>query len=197
MSKLLFLDIETTGTDPKKHQILQIAAKELDSEEIFNKYVGSGGDGVVDLGALKYNKINIISSGGVMDDNEYNVLTDFCDYLLKLKPKKPMIICGQNVHFDFYFIKERLSKYEIEGLEDLISYKMIDLNTLSTVLVNLGTIETKNNSTCMAQVAKTLGIRVHDEKLHAANYDVKLSEKLYKKLLILLGDNNVDKNSER
>jgi len=186
MNKILFLDIETTGVDPEQHGIIEIAAKIFGEAREFNSFCRH--EGPVDLEALKYNKAFKNTMTPKYEEKE--LLEEFCYHLLNLEEKKPFILCGQNIHFDFNFIKTRLKKYGVTGVESLISYRMLDIFTLSKTALDLGLIKTNNNSLSLNEVAKALGIEVQDNKLHQALYDVELSEKVYKGLLIIFGEQN-------
>lgn len=190
MNKILFLDIETTGTDPEKHGIFEIACKVQNQPQFYN--TSCGFSGAIDIGALKYNKA--YKDFNEVNKDEKDLLEDFVYYILNLGEKKPFILCGQNVHFDLNFIRKRLAKLDVSGLDSIFSYRVLDLFTLSKTALDLGLIQTNNNSLSLCEVAKALNIKVKDKRLHQALYDVELSEKVYGKLLALFGENHGNKS---
>ena len=94
---VLFIDTETTGRDPQRQGILQIAAEyHEDGNKVssFNvKFCPSTEETHVDLYALKYNGFGFSAIESLGD--ERIAMGKFLDYILSL-PKKDVFLCGHN-----------------------------------------------------------------------------------------------------
>ena len=197
IDNILFLDIETTGTDHKKNGIIQIAMEYHENGEkiaSFNKKCIPSTT-FTDLGALKYNgvKYSQLDKLGVSDKE---LLKDFLDFLLNLPKNKNIYLGGHNVNFDVNFINEWLSQNNIEGLRSILPYRVVDTSTLGMFLSDGGIFKVSgkfnfesmlsglgllSNSIVMAQKNIDGKDILHDldERLHDAAYDVKMTAKAY------------------
>lgn len=185
---ILFIDTETTGQNPNRNTLVEIAArldvdgKTVDKFEtkLFNP------KSVTHLGALKYNglKLDDLTKMPV----EIEGLMKFLDWLLTLqdKYKGTLYICGQNVGFDIRFIWAALSKYDIEGLDDIMGFKVLDTFGLALALHQVGKLQTKDNKLSLSDIAEGLGINLSGRNLHTAMADVDLVAEVLYKLLELM-----------
>lgn len=177
---ILFLDIETTGTDEFKHATVEIAAQlHIDGQIInqFNERFYDRQTSAVSLQALKYNNLKITDLVGFKHEAE-GVMA-FVDWLLGLKVSGPIIVCGHNVPFDLKFIKILLAKYNITNIDDVMGYKIQDTCVIGMFLVENGKLKTENNKTTLEALAKGLGIDVSKYTLHRAKDDVALTAEVY------------------
>lgn len=183
--KLLFFDLETTGTDNNKHMVTQIAAEwwvdGKKEDEFYVKLAAlPSADTAISLEALK------VTNQGLKDTLTEGVpegegLIQFVDWLLKLDTKNSTL-CGHNVHFDLGFIKNLLAKYRLEKWEQIISYRMEDTCALARTLQRAGILP--EGSIALGKLAESLGIfPSKEESLHNAKTDVKITRKVYFKLL--------------
>lgn len=207
---ILFLDVETTGLDPHKHALLQIAAEYYEDGKLvssFDENVRNMG-AAVNLGALKVNKLtaqaittgaNVDPSGG---QNGADPVIKFVDYLLGLGKK--VTVCGHNVAFDLGFIKVAMAQRGFEGLESVLSHKVLDTATLALALQEAGIYT--GDKTSVADLAAEFGVEtklpVSEDKLslivnnnlHNAAVDVHVTAKIYfamiKRLKGLLNEAN-------
>ena len=109
MTPFFSLDVETTGTIPEKHSIIQLSAEyHVNGEDVkvFNTNLQPNPDKLIDLGALKYNgqTINVITS--TMISSQKEGLIKFVDWALGLNMSKDTFILGTNVDFDINFIRK-------------------------------------------------------------------------------------------
>jgi DNA polymerase-3 subunit epsilon len=109
--KLLWFDTETTGLDPVKHDVFQIAGKVVIDgveQESFDLRCQPHDFASVDNEALEINKVTIedlktYSEPSVM----YAALMEiFVKYIDKFDRNDKFVPCGQNVKFDINFMSE-------------------------------------------------------------------------------------------
>lgn len=173
---ILFIDVETTGLDPSKNVMLEIAARlDIDGKTVSRhntKFFNPRSH--TDLGALKVNKTKIRDLLS-MKPEEGEVLT-FVDWLLDLqdKIKGPLYVCGQNVAFDINFLKGTLDKYQVSNIESLIGYKVLDTFGLALALVEVGKLKVEG-SLNLGNIAKALGIDLSKVQLHTGKDDVEVT----------------------
>lgn len=184
---ILFLDVETTGTNPNKHSMIEVAARlDIDGKTIdkFTKKFFNATNTTIDLGALKVNntKLNDL----VKFPAEIAEIANFVDWLLGLQSQVqgPIVVCGQNVQFDVNFIKATLAKYNVEGVEQIIGYKHIDTYSIALALKEAGILKT--DKTNLSAIAKALGVDVSQYKLHTAEGDVDLVAAVYYAIILTL-----------
>ena len=185
---ILFIDTETTGTDPKKHGIIEIAAEfHVNGKKVseFNtKFFGRNHQ--VSMGALKVNKGSI--QGLLKLEAEEKGVVEFVDWLLALDSREPITICGHNVHFDISFIKALLDKYAIEEWDQAVSYRHLDTCSIGRFLIESGVLRTPigKSGANLSNVATCLGINLAGRSLHTAKDDVALTAEVYYKMLELV-----------
>lgn len=116
-----YFDIETTGTDPQKHQIITIQWWKLNATT--EKPEG---------------ELTILKSWG---SSEKDIIETFIKSFLNLKREQfNYIFVGVNLIFDFYFLGERMRYYGLKSfinLSWLRSHPIIDIKPL-LVLMNKG-----------------------------------------------------------
>jgi DNA polymerase-3 subunit epsilon len=178
---IIFIDCETSGLNPLKHSVVQIAAEYWEGTKLiqtFNKQL-TNQDCIINLGALKCNRCTIDQIRA--SNTEERIVRDFVDFIMKMDITKPIVVCGNGVSFDINFIKELLAKYKIEGLEHIFSHKVYDLSAIALFLQECEIIDFKDNFH-LNNIAKVLGIEVKEDKLHEALYDVSISRQVYFKM---------------
>jgi len=112
-----YLDIETTGIDFDKDEVITIQWQELD--------VCTG---------RPISELNILKS---WESSEKEILQSFLPNL-KCAPSD-FIMVGKNLLFDFCFLDSRMRKYELGGLDLRFLYKRMTLDIKSVlVLMNNG-----------------------------------------------------------
>jgi DNA polymerase-3 subunit epsilon len=183
--RLLFVDVETTGTDPNRNGIIQLSGIiDINGTEVerFNYQIKPYDDCEYTEEALKVNN----TTKGEIDNfpPESEVFAKF-DIRLKSntvefsKADKYYII-GYNVFFD----KEFMFKFYSRNNGKLQYYcwgNPIDIMTLASQRLIMERPNLKDFK--LATVARYLGIQVADSRLHDAMYDVELTRELYYLLL--------------
>lgn len=196
---LVFIDIETTGVDPSKHSIIQIAAEfHIDGKKVssFNKKCRPKEGSGINLGAYLVNKARIHDMSHVESRND--VLNKFVNFLLDCKQtvdNAKIYVCGHSIDFDIKFIREALSENNIEGLESILFRKRLDTQILAESMKIAGII--KPSSTSLGNLIKYFKIDKLEEgqeilgevSFHEAAFDVAMTAKLYYTLIDILKNN--------
>ena len=196
----LFLDVETTGTIPGTHALIEAAAiLYQNGEEVdyyhFKQQVPNGRK--VDVDALKYNGVTINDlndKGRMIPDKNYPEgdvpahFGGFVDFLINLP--KGTTIGGHNFEFDLNFIKAELELYGMEGLDNILGFDRVDTKFLATCLKEANVLDLEKTS--LHNIAEALGVKFHIAHLHAALYDAQLTAKVYFALVELLSQLKVN-----
>lgn len=177
---ILFIDVETTGTDPAKHNMIEFAGRlDVDGKTVsrFSRKFFNAQGTTIDLGALRVNKTKL--SELITFKPEVEEAVHLIDWLLELPSKAPgpILVCGQNVQFDIGFLKALLSRYSVVGIEQIIGYKYIDTFSIAIALKQAGVLQT--DKTNLEALGKAVGIDTSKYTLHSADGDVDLVADVY------------------
>lgn len=179
--RFLLLDLETTGFDEKKHQILEVGmlilenGKIIDSLEIKIKHK----EYLVTLGAMKANKIDLLKHDEEAIDTK-NAAINILDFLRKNKSEDKFIVVGQNINFDIKFIEEMfLKEWKIKDFRGLVSYRVLDIMQLAMIRNLEGKIKLEKQD--LDTILNTLEIPIPETR-HSAITDCKLEFEVLKKL---------------
>lgn len=116
--KLCFIDVETTGTDPKRHNIFQLSARITDStaETVVDKIDLTFAPHSLD----EYEEGALAKTGYSLDDmsklslsseDAYTKFIAFCDdHVSRFDKKDKMHFVAYNAQFDSNFVREWFSK---------------------------------------------------------------------------------------
>jgi DNA polymerase III epsilon subunit-like protein len=132
-SRLVMLDVETSGLDPDKHSILRISAMRADSGESLDVWVRPEPGSFGDKKALAVNGIDPdrVKKEGIPLRDALKSLQKF------LSETGPHILSGCNVSFDVDFVEKGCKKY---GMRPPFGGKRIDLQTAAYVAHECGWI---------------------------------------------------------
>jgi DNA polymerase-3 subunit epsilon len=188
MKKILWLDTETTGIDPLKNGIIQIAGiieingiiKE--KFELFNNPIGK----LIEDSALEVNKKTREDIAKYPSPRECykSLLNIFSKYIDKFDKNDKFVIAGHNVKFDFDFLYSFF-----KGLNDNYFFSWIQASAyidtvyLITILQHLGKIpilENRKNET----ISKYFG--ENTDNLHDAVKDIEVTRNNYYNMIKLL-----------
>lgn len=128
-----YIDTETTGLDPKKHGIIQIACLIVDDHKIIDEInlmidpFSYKEDCLCDDKALEIN-------GRTLEEIEHFPNSDeqlqiFLDFLAKHTVEDKLQIVGYNVDFDIKFIKEWFGSCDIQ-YKDFFNHRTLDVLSL-------------------------------------------------------------------
>jgi len=186
MSKLLFIDVETTGLDPELHGVIQIAGiieidGEIKEEFDLQTNVHNG---------VEFDPQALLKNGKTLDDifgyeSPEVIHTRLCRILTKYvspyNKRDKFFFIAYNAGFDMDFLRSWFKKCgDKYGIGSWCWFPYIDIMTLAIVFIMGGRASMSNFK--LATVADKLSIVHGEERLHDALYDVRLARKLYKKI---------------
>lgn len=182
MSKRIYLDTETTGLDPKKNAIIELAAIiEIDGKEVHNfswnikptkgKIIDP--DALVVTGITKEQIDTFQSSKAI-----YNQFVSLMDkYVNKYDSNDKFYFYAYNAPFDRDFVLEWFRDNKNPYLFSYAHWPWISVDVLAAIYAENQRDKFANFK--LGTVAKSLGIEVDEEKLHGGLYDVVLMKQIY------------------
>jgi DNA polymerase-3 subunit epsilon len=192
--KLLFVDVETTGTDPAKHGIIQLSGAIQMRDEATDSIVPTGnrdnrfnfrikpsiGD-VIEDSALVINGITRedLQSNDRMDAQEARrqFVSLLCQYVDKYKKYDKFFFVGFSATFDDNFCRALFNKCGDKYYGSLICWPPIDVAAMAAL--KLGTKRLLLPNFKLATVAAAAGIPVDPQRTHDAMYDIDLTIKIF------------------
>jgi DNA polymerase-3 subunit epsilon len=191
--KILFYDLETTGIDYKQDAIIQFAGILTEINEInneisildkFNYEMRPAAGKRIDLASLDINGYTLEQLKDFKSSNEIyiefsNLLGKHCNKYNKLDK---ITLCGyNNLHFDNDFLRQWFIDNGDNYFGSWFWSNAIDVMS-ETGLYFLHYRPALNNFK-LGTVAKFLDIETDDSALHDGFYDIKLTMKIFLKLL--------------
>lgn len=184
--KLLFFDLETTGTEPDKHGIHQLSGSVVINGEVkekFNLHVQPHPGAIIDPGALDI--------AGVTEEQikayppMWSVYSQFVNILSKYvdrynKSDKFFLVGYNNASFDNPFLRAWFGLNGDKYFGSWFWANSIDVMVMATPF--LADVRSQMKNFRQGTVAKALGIAVDDSKLHDALYDIEICQAIYHKV---------------
>ena len=185
MIKHCFIDLETTGLDPVKHGVIQIAGiiPEGESEStIFNFAVRPHEMKIIEPDALKVNKHTEDEIAGFQSPKEVHdtLCLLFNTYVDKFDRQDKMFFLGYNVRFDYDFLWQWFKDCGDKYFGSWFFNPPIDV--MQAAIIHLQDRRAQMENFKLATVAKELGIEVKDEEPHDAMTDIELTKKIWDKV---------------
>jgi DNA polymerase-3 subunit epsilon len=181
--RILFIDTETGGLDPRKHSLLSIGMviwedmEIIDSQEIL---VNNGMLSVTDE-ALAINKIDLEKHKQTAVSSS-QAIEEIFSFIGKHFPRRGKItLAGHNVHFDANFLKVFFSRNN-KNFSDYFSHRIIDTSSILYYLYLSGHI--KQRAVSSDEAFELFNIKV--EGRHTAIGDAIATAKLFTKLLRMI-----------
>ena len=181
--KLLFIDLETTGTDPEKHGIHQLAGKIIINgvvKEEFNFKCRHHPSAYVVTKALE---VSNVTYEDLMGYPEMPIIFKLFDEMISkyvdgTKPNDKFFIVGYNTQaFDF----AHLNKWYFRNSSRKF-FNTFWTTTLDVMILAAAHLAPRRHLMINFQqrtVAQFLDIEVDEEKLHDAGYDINICHKIY------------------
>ena len=180
--KMVLIDVETTGLDPERHQLLSVGMLVIENLKIIDKLEINikHKDYYISPKALKTNKINILEHEEHAIESKQAV-EEIIQFLEKNKSDDKFIVLGQNVIFDRNFLEKFFIKeWKIKEYRSLIDYKSLDLMQLSLIRNIEGKIVLEKQD--LDTILKTLDICIPETR-HSALVDCELEFEVFKRLI--------------
>ncbi len=175
--RLAFVDLETTGINPFKHEIIEIGcliAKQNDNNEWvvteeFEFKVKPDHIETAENEALRINRYDESAwMFGHTQEEALKTLSQKCE---------GCVMVGQNVSFDYAFLATKFGEYNIK---DPFFYAKLD--TISLAYMRFRKDETMTSFT-LRELCERLGIK--NEKAHSALADIRATYEIFKKLMVI------------
>jgi DNA polymerase-3 subunit epsilon len=183
--KYCYIDCETTGTDPQKHGLIQMAGKiAVDGKivETFDIKAKPFPDDKIEEEAMEVNKVTKEMLRNYPTPREayrqfMAVLERNCD---KYRRTDKYFFVGYNGDFDADHVRAFMQKNGDNYFGSFFWFPVLDVAKLAGV--RLMDQRDKMVNFRLMTVAQYLGIPVDDEKTHEAMYDIELTMKIFAKL---------------
>lgn len=182
--KTIFIDVETTGTDDKRHGIIQLSAivevngQEMDRIDLLIR--PHAGDDIDDK-ALEVNKrtrAEILEFDTSL--SQYLKFVSLLDnYIDKYNKQDKFHFIGYNSRFDDGFLRAWFAKAQNNFYGSYFFWPSIDVANMAAVHFMEDRKEFKDFK--LMTVAQIAGIEIDESKAHDAMYDVEITRELYRK----------------
>lgn len=181
--KLVFFDLETTGTNPGKHGIHQISGQiVIDGviKETFDFHVQPNPRAMIEDEALKVGGVTCeqILAYPPMQQVYQEFVAMLGKYVDKFNKKDKFFLVGyNNAAFDNQFLRGFFLQNGDVYFGSWFWANSIDVMVLASAYLATRRPEMENFK--LSTVAKTLGIVVNDDSLHDAMYDIELTKAVF------------------
>lgn len=178
--KVLWIDVETTGTDPEKHGIVQIAGLVVINGEVveeFDIHTKPFPEDLVEFSAIDTAGLDMLSIRENQDpDTALRVFLGILDrYVVKYDKADKFHPAGYSVKFDLDFLWKFCTKQDFKFFRSYVSHFAIDVYAVTRYLAGFGMIEAE--SLKMAHVYEVM-IGKPLENAHDALADIKATREL-------------------
>jgi DNA polymerase III epsilon subunit-like protein len=176
---IISLDIETTGLDADKHNVISIGAvNPTDGYEFYREIYYE--DLYVSAKTQAFLKIDFSKIEKSQKSEPYIVICDFNTWLINQYNYKPITAMGLNVgSFDLQFIKKLSQSTGSPRTMELFDYRSLDLNSVMIYMLEnqyrfskLSFTDFKNEKTKQAtELLKTNRPKTYELGIHHALFD--------------------------
>ena len=184
MKKVLWLDVETTGLDCRKHGLREVGfIIEIDGVEVdkgvfrINPFTYTTKDVEIDDYALEISGVSIEDLESY-DSSSYcfkELMNKLVKYVNVNDKNDCFVIAGYNVAFDIGFIKEWFKEMGLQdSYKDLFHYKSLDVFSIVFALRHIGLNSAENDK--LETICNYFGIEI---EAHNALSDIEATKKLY------------------
>jgi len=181
--KHIFIDTETTGTDPKKHGVIEVAGLvEVNDKAVeeFSFKMRPFPDDVIDREAMK---IHGVTEEEVrqwlppvkVHEGLIEILTRYVD---RYEKTDKFHWVGYNAYFDVDMMREWFKKNNDKYFGAWFFHPPIDVMILAAYALRMERQRIPNFT--QVTVAEHLGITIDKEKVHRALYDAKVAKAIFR-----------------
>ncbi len=179
----VIIDIETSGFNPKKNALLEIAAvivelncnNNLEITERYSTHVAPFKDSELDAAALKFNGIDPYHPFRMAIDEKdaLEMLFKPIRHAIKRNHCTRAILAGHNPAFDIGFLNAAIQRTRIKR-SPFHPFSTFDTATLGGLAYQ---------QTVLAKIAQAAGLEWDSEKAHSALYDAEMTAELFCKVV--------------
>lgn len=184
-NRLLFIDTETGGVNPSRHDLLSIGMVVWESEKILDKeeILIKGNFRRVTKEAIAINHIDLKSHNKIALDKE-KAIEKLIKFVERNFKEKPVILAGHNVSFDIAFLKHLFEKQNIDYYK-YFSHRHIDT---TSILQYFGIKNNLSNAELLSfassdKAFSNFGIHIEEEDRHTALADAFATAQLFTQLI--------------
>ena len=195
--KRIYLDLETTGTDPATAAITQLTCIKVDQgvESTLDLRLFPHKGARIDPDALAVTGLTMDDlydpSVRIQPEEAYREFVRFCDQPKFVKPHDRFFLIGYNVvGFDAPFLVKLGTRCGDRYTWARYHWPPIDVAVLAAN--NLSRVRAQMPNFKLMTVARALGLEVDDEKAHDALYDVTITKNIFELFI-----NEDDENDEQ
>lgn len=183
--KSIFIDVETTGTDPAKHGLVQLAgAMFVDGKlaDSFNIKAKPFPGDVIEDEALKVNGLTPLELAAYPEPRQaYReftaLLSKHCD---KFDRSDKFHFIGYNADFDSDFVRRFFEKNGDNYFGSFFWFPVLDVSKLAGIRFMSNRHKLANFR--LMTVAEYCGIEIDQAQAHDALYDIRITMRIFKKL---------------
>lgn len=189
--KYFFYDLETTGLDSEKCAIHQLSGKVIIDgvvKETFDIHMQPFSGAEISDEALKVSNVTREQLVSYQPQSEAykQVMGILSKYVNKFDKTDKMYLVGfNNVRFDNYFLRAFFDRNGNRYFGSYFWSDSMDCMVLASVLLAHERPQMPNFK--QSTVAQYLGIRVSEDMLHTANYDIELCQAIFEKCIKAFG----------
>ena len=176
----VIVDVETTGVDPTKHGLLELAAVSVDynesdllevNSESFSTHVQVFEGAKIDQQALQINKIDPDHPFrfAVNEEKMLHELFKYVNAALKKTGCRRAVLVGHNAHFDLSFMQAAMKRCKITK-SPFHHFTVFDTATIGGLVFG---------KTILAKVLKEARIEFNKDEAHSALYDTLKTAELF------------------
>ena len=175
----VIVDIETSGFNPKKNALLEIAAvivefnsnHDLEITERYTTHVVPFKNAELDAAALKFNGIDPYHPFRMAIDEKdaLDMLFKPIKHAVKRNNCTRAILVGHNPAFDIAFLNAAIQRTQIKR-SPFHPFSTFDTATLGGLAYQ---------QTVLAKIAQTAGLEWDNDKAHSALYDAEMTAELF------------------
>ena len=189
--KIFFIDVETTGTDPTKHAVVQVSGEIQINGEILEKvdmHFAPHEGAEISPEALKvigYTEDELLSRN-LSSKEAYLKFMQVCSkYVDKYDRNDKMHFVAYNAGFDADFVRAWFMAHGDPYFGSLFFYPPVDVMQL--IALRYMHHRTKFPNYKLMPEASKLGLEIDEEKAHDAFYDILITRKLFNAMRRMTG----------
>jgi len=178
--KVFYFDCETSGTNPNRNDILQMAGLiEIDGQVIdsFKLHCQPFDYGTIEQGALDCNGLTIeqIKTFPTPQETYSELLKILGNHVNKYDRTDKFYLAGQKIGFDADFLQAFFEKNNDKYFGSWVNRRYIDLLALTRILNYVGVLKTENDK--LGTLAEMFGVSLD---AHDALEDIKATREILK-----------------